>query len=63
MQTADRNIRPGWLTGRQQISSYTGLHPRTISRLLAQGRIPHKRLGHKLIMVRVTDLDQALGGS
>ena len=57
---SSRDIRPGWLTGRKQIADYTGLNPRTISRLLAHGRIPHKRIGHKLVMVRITDLDAAL---
>jgi excisionase family DNA binding protein len=60
MSAASKEIKPGWLTGRAQISTYTGLHPRTISRLLAHGRIPHKRIGHKLVMCRVTDLDAAL---
>jgi excisionase family DNA binding protein len=59
--TTENTIRPGWLTGRKQIGTYTGLHPRTVSRLLADGRIPHKRLGHKLVMVRISDLDAALG--
>ncbi len=60
MQATVKEIRPGWLTGRKQISTYTGLHPRTISRLLADGRLPAKRIGHKLIMIRVADLDTAL---
>ena len=60
MNPTSDTIRPGWLTGRKQISQYTGLNPRTVTRLLADGRIPHKRLGHRIVMVRVVDLDQAL---
>ncbi len=55
-----KEIRPGWLTGRDQISAYTGLSKRTVSRLLADGKIPHRRLGHKLVIVRISDLDRAL---
>ncbi len=56
-----QTIKPGWLTGRKAISQYCGLSPRTISRLLADGQIPHRRLGHKLVMTRTEDLDKALG--
>ena len=55
-----REIKPGWLTGREQIAQYTGWSKRTASRMLASGKIPHRRLGHKLVMVRVVDLDAAL---
>ncbi len=57
-----RDIRPGWLTGRDQIAQYTGWSKRTTSRMLADGKIPHRRLSHKLVMVRVQDLDAALIG-
>ena len=53
-------INPGWLTGRTQLHKYTGLSPRTISRLMAEGQIPHRRLSHKLVMFRITDVDRAL---
>lgn len=55
-----KDIKPGWLTGREQVASYTGLSKRTVSRLMKDGRIPHRRLGYKLVMVRVADLDAAL---
>ena len=56
----ERTIKPGWLTGRNQISQYTGHSKRTISRLIAEGKIPCKRLGHRLVMIRISELDAAL---
>lgn len=57
-KSRSENIKQGWLTGRQQIGAYTGWSKRTVSRML--DKIPHKRLGHKLVMVKVVDLDRAL---
>ncbi len=53
-------VKPAWLTGRAQIGQHTGWSKRTVSRMLHDGIIPHKRLGHKLVMVRIADLDAAL---
>ena len=58
--TRERTVKPGWLTGREQIRGYTGMSKRTISRLMAEGKIPCRRIGHRLVMVRISDLDRAL---
>ncbi len=50
----------GWLSGRQQISSYTGLSKRTISRLLRSGVLPHRRLSNKILLCRKQDCDDAI---
>ena len=53
-------IQPGWLSGRKQLSDYCGLSPRTLSRWIKEGKIPHKRVGHKIILFRIRDIDRAL---
>lgn len=57
-----REIKPGWLTGREQIAAYTGWSKRTVSRELKNGKFPFRRHSKKLIMVKVSDLDAALNG-
>lgn len=58
----NREIQPGWLTGRKQISQYCGYSTRKVSREIAAGNIPFKRPNHKVLMVRVADLDNYLAG-
>ena len=55
-------IAPAWLTGRKQLAAYTGMAPRTISRMMAEGKIPHRRLNAKSVLFRVQDVDRVLAG-
>ena len=41
-------------------AEYLGVAPRTIRRLIAAGRLPAYRVSHKLVRVRLRDLDALL---
>ena len=53
-------LKAGWLHGRKQLAAYTGVSPRTISRWMVEGKIPHRRLSAKSVLFRVRDIDRAL---
>ena len=50
----------GWLKGVKQVAQYTGVSPRTISRWIAEGRLPHRKLSGRLILFRRQDVDRAI---
>ena len=60
MHTDTTQIQPGWLNGRAALRRYCGLSGRTISRLVSEGKLPHRRMGQKTLLFRIADVDRAL---
>jgi len=55
-----KEIAPGWRNGRTAAAAHLDLSKRTISRWVAQGVLPHRRISKKLILFRVKDLDDTV---
>jgi len=53
-------IERKYLHGRKELSAYTGIGTRTISRLMVEGKIPYKRIGHNMVIFRISEVDAAL---
>jgi hypothetical protein len=53
-------IVPGYISGRAALGRYLGVSPRTVSRLMNQGVIPHIGISHRLGLFRKVDGDRAL---
>jgi|GEM_PF-1988448 len=56
----ETTTKRGWLRGIPALSAYCGLSRRTISRMLAEGKLPHRRLGHRSVIFRIRDIDRTL---
>jgi predicted DNA-binding transcriptional regulator AlpA len=56
----EKETQPGWLHGREALARWCGLAPRTISRLMAEGKLPHRRLSKRCVIFRIADVDRAL---
>lgn len=50
---------PRWAT-KEQAAQHIGVHPRTIMRWAAQGRLPIHRLGDRLVRFDLNEVDAML---
>jgi excisionase family DNA binding protein len=53
-------VPPAYVRGRARLARYLDISPRSVSRLISEGRIPFARLGHRLVIFRIADVDRAL---
>lgn len=50
---------PGWVNP-SEAAQHLGVAPRTLRRMVAEGRVPAYRLGPRMVRFKVADLDGAL---
>jgi hypothetical protein len=56
-----KSVQPGYLVGYAELGEYIkGASLKTLRRWVKDGKIPHRRDSHKLIIFRITDVDNAL---
>jgi excisionase family DNA binding protein len=48
---------------RKEASAYLGISERTLGNWMKSGRVPYRRLGKKLVLLRRDELDAALDSS
>lgn len=52
--------RPGWVRGRSAAASYLGVSERTISAWVAEGVLQGQRIGRRMTLFRLRDLDEVV---
>lgn len=62
-QNAPETLAEDTLWGVAEIAAYIGRERRTTYYLIAKKKIPAKKIGHKLICARKSELDRALANN